>query len=134
MKEKCEDLFEWNGKELYYQIYPFTRYNVGENKVKNEMIYAKSLVDSREKELEYTDGYIKLKRWNEYLIIDGEKVCFGKEKKSKWLFEKVEEEERIVSRRRAEGRWIYEDVETKETYQNECASWCMKGFILIQKE
>ncbi len=128
LKKGKTNLFEWNGKELCYQIYPITRYNTGENQVKNEMLYSKCLVDEMEKCLEYEDGYLKLVKWNEYLDKRGDQVYFSKERRTKWFFEKKEKETKWVRRYKSKNRWIYEDAKTKEIYQNEYAGWSMEKF------
>ena len=128
LTNKKESLFEWKGEELYYQIYPITRYNTGDNQVRNEMLYSKCLVDEMEKRIEYKDHYLKLVKWNEYLDREGEKVYFSKEKRTKWYFEKNETKNRWVKREKKNEEWVYEDIETGMNYQNQYAGWRMERF------
>ena len=135
LKQRKEDLFEWNGMELSYQIYPLTRYNTEENQVRNEMLYSKCLVDEMEKRIEYKDHYLKLVKWNEYLNRKGNKVYFSKEKGIKWYLEKNEKKNIWVKREKKNGEWFYQDIETGMTYQNQYGGWKMDRFkynVLIE--
>jgi hypothetical protein len=146
------ELFEWNGNELCYQIYPITRYNTGENEIKNEMLYSKCLVDVKEKEMEYKDGYMKLMKWNEYMNEKDGLVYFSKEKNRKWFIEKIDgkkesewvkrekidgkKESEWVKREKKDGKWIYQNVQNGKEYKNEYAGWRMERFkydILVEK-
>lgn len=129
LKTKKEDFFEWDGNELSYQIYPFTRYNTGENQLKNEMLYSKCLVDEMEKKIKYQDHYLKLVKWNEYLDRYENKVYFSKEKRTKWYLEKREKKNRLVKREKKNGEWIYQDIETGDIFQNQYAGWKMENFL-----
>lgn len=101
-----------NKREILYGIYPLTKYNIPNNFI-NDLLYAKCMLDKREKEIEFIEKdntyIIYLKKHDVYLMEENSKLIFKslKHLNKEEIYEELEKDY---------YRWIIDNEDSKREY------------------